>query len=138
MQYTFNGWLLETSGQRVEDGARSHTRTSGTAMANMWRDVMKGPLYKLWMVELKNSWYQLSHEEQEHHLDKVRQALAEVGAKSMITIESVWSNERWQYFGVEEFPDIEAVQRFAKLLQEMSHFRYFRTRSILGTKQERS
>jgi hypothetical protein len=97
---------------------------------------MARPIYKLWMAELKNAWYQLSPEEQEHHLAKVRHALEDVGGKSILTTSSAWSDEQWQHFGVEEFPNIEAVERFAELLQEMNHFRYFRTKTILGKKSE--
>jgi hypothetical protein len=88
------------------------------------------------MVEIKNAWHQLSPEEREHHLEKVRQALAEVGGKSLLSSDSAWSNEEWQFFGLEEYPNVEAVQKFTERLQEMNHFRYFTTRTILGTPWE--
>jgi len=36
-------------------------------------------------------------------------------------------------FGVEEFPDIEAVQKFTNLLIERDHFRYIEVDSMLGS-----
>jgi hypothetical protein len=39
-------------------------------------------------------------------------------------------------FGVEEFPDIEAVQKHAELLNEIDQYRYIEGISVLGTKWE--
>jgi hypothetical protein len=97
-----------------------------------------GPVYKLWMVELKNSWHRLTPEQREAHLDKVRAALEEVGAKNIVTVKSAWTDEQWQYFGLETFPDVEAVQQFVERLQEMGHYRYFRTKGLMGSEYERS
>jgi hypothetical protein len=99
---------------------------------------MAEPIYKLWMVELKNSWRQLSQEEKEHHLDQVRAALKEVGAKNIVTVKSAWYDEQWQYFGLEEFPDVEAVRKFIEQLQEIGHYRYFRTRGLMGNEYKSS
>ena len=93
---------------------------------------MAGPVYKLWMVELKNSWHQLTPEQREQHLDKVRTALEEVGARNIVTVKSAPYDEQWQYFGLEEFPDIEAVGQFVERLQDIGHYRYFRTRGLMG------
>ena len=41
-------------------------------------------------------------------------------------------------FGLDEFPDIEAVQKFTELLHEQDHFRYIEGVSMLGTKWEPS
>jgi hypothetical protein len=38
-----------------------------------------------------------------------------IGGKEMVACNSSWSNESWTMFGIEEFPDIEAVQRLAEL-----------------------
>lgn len=99
---------------------------------------MTKPIYKLWMVEPKSSWHQLSPAEKEHHLDQVRGALEEVGAKSIVTVKSAWYDEQWQYFGLEEFPDVEAVRKFVDQLQEMGHYRYFRTKGLMGNEYESS
>ena len=38
------------------------------------------------------------------------------------------------FFGVEEFPDIEAVQKHTQMLEELGHFRYIDSITVLGTK----
>jgi hypothetical protein len=68
-------------------------------------------IYKLWQAKFKETWHQLGQEEQQRRLAKVQAALPQVGAKGVLLCESAWANEQWSFFGVEEFPDIEAVQR---------------------------
>jgi hypothetical protein len=99
---------------------------------------MAGPIYKFWMVRFTEAWYQLSEEEQGDHLTKVGKALEEVGGKSIVTCGSAWSTEQWQFFGVEEFPDIEANQKLTDLLMELNHYRYIESVSVLGTGLEPS
>jgi hypothetical protein len=49
---------------------------------------------------------------------------------------SVWASEQTQFWGVEEFPDIEAVQKLAQLQAELNWYRYVDSKTILGTKWE--
>jgi hypothetical protein len=97
---------------------------------------MAGPIYKLWMARYTDAWYQLSEEEQNSHNAKVAGALEKVGGKTVIMCTSAWSSEQWLGFGLEEFPDIEAVQRHTEELFALDHFRYLESESILGTKFE--
>jgi len=78
----------------------------------------------------------LSPEEQQDRLAKVGAALEQVGGKPVVICAPGWSNEQWQVFGVEEFPDIEAVQKHTQLLNELNWGRYLTSVSILGTKLE--
>jgi hypothetical protein len=48
--------------------------------------------------------------------------------------DSTWASEQWQFFGVHEFPDIEAVQKNTAALQELNWFRYVEAVTTLGTK----
>ena len=93
-------------------------------------------IYKFWQATFTEAWYQLSAEEQSQRLGKVQAALEQVGGKPVVTCETGWSNEQWQVFGVEEFPDIEAVIRHTKLLNELNWGRYLTSVSTLGTKLE--
>jgi hypothetical protein len=94
------------------------------------------PIYKFWQAKFNEAWYQLSAEEQSQRLAKVQAALEQVGGKALVLCDSEWSNEQWQAFGVEEFPDIEAVQKHTKLLSELNWGRYLTSTSTLGTKFE--
>ena len=97
---------------------------------------MAQPIYKLWQAKFNEAWYQLSPEEQNQRLTQVQGALEQVGGKTVVLCNSDWSNEQWRGFGVEEFPDIEAVQKHAKLLGELDWDRYLVSISTLGTKWE--
>ena len=97
---------------------------------------MAGPIYKLWMFKYAEAWYQLSEEEQNNHFAKLQEAYEKVGGKMIIACKSDWSAEQWRAFGLDEFPDVEAVQKFTELLQEQDHFRYIESMSVLGTKWE--
>ena len=94
---------------------------------------MAKPIYKVWLARTTEAWYQLSREEQNSLLQKVQATLVQVGGKSTITCDSSWSSEQWQIFGVEEYPDIEAVQKHAALLIELNWFRYLELMTMLGT-----
>jgi hypothetical protein len=93
---------------------------------------MAGPIYKLWLFKPSEAWYQLSKEERDSLGNKVMEDLEKVGGKRLLMCTPLWSSEQWMLFGVEEFPDIEAVQKFTALLYERDHFRYIESMSMLG------
>jgi hypothetical protein len=94
---------------------------------------MAGPIYKLFMMKPKEAWYQLPEEERNDLMAKVQEALQKVGGKAIVTCNSDWANESWMGFGVEEFPDVEAVQKLSELHNELDWFRYVEAFSMLGT-----
>jgi hypothetical protein len=53
--------------------------------------------------------------------------------KELVICSAAWSNERWPFFGVEEFPDVEAVQRHEQILTDLNWARYIESRTTLGT-----
>ena len=91
------------------------------------------PIYKLWQGRFTEAWHQLPQEGQQRLLTLVPQALNAAGGKELVLCSAGWSNERWPFFGVEEFPDLEAVQRHAQLLIELNWARYMESRTTLGT-----
>jgi hemerythrin superfamily protein len=95
---------------------------------------MAGPIYKLWMFRPKEAWYQLSQEERDKNTNRIMEDIEKVGGKSLLMCSPTWSTERWLAFGIEEYPDIEAVQKFTDMLLERDHFRYIESVSMLGTK----
>lgn len=99
---------------------------------------MAEPIYKLWMFKYSDAWYQLSEEERNSHFTKLQEAYEKVGGKMIIACKSAWSAEQWMAFGLDEFPDIEAVEKFTEILNEQDHFRYIQSASMLGTKWELS
>ena len=97
---------------------------------------MAGPIYKLWLFKYTEAWHQLSEEEQNSYFAKLQKDYEKVGGKLIIACRSAWSAEQWVAFGLDEFPDIEAVQKHIELLNEHDHFRYIESVSMLGTKWE--
>ncbi len=94
------------------------------------------PIYKLWLMKNTEAWYQLSDEERQAIGRKLEQAIEQVGGKLVLGCYSGWASEQWQAFGVEEYPNIEAVQQLTALHHEMNWFRYIDSMTLLGTKWE--
>jgi hypothetical protein len=79
----------------------------------------------------------LSKDEQDKLLAKIDSLLGKVGGKRIVMCNSGWSSEKWAYFGLEEFPDVEAVQKHSQLLAELNWpFQFADSFSLLGTKTE--
>jgi hypothetical protein len=97
---------------------------------------MAKPIYKMFLARPSEAWHRLSPQEQSNLLGQVEAALEKAGGKSVVFCESSWASEQWPLFGVEEFPDIEAVQQHAKLLGELNWYRYVETSTLLGTAWE--
>jgi len=94
---------------------------------------MAEPVYKLWQGRWTEAWHALSAEEQERMLGQVGKALETAGGKELVLCSAAWSDERWPFFGLEQFPDVDAVQRHAQLLLELNWARYMESRTSLGT-----
>jgi hypothetical protein len=97
---------------------------------------MAEPIYKLFMGRFLEAWYQLSKEEQKGLIAKLDNALEKVGGKRPILCDSSWSSDQWLVTGVEEFPNIEAVQNYMAAINELNWFRYCESINVLGTKME--
>ena len=98
---------------------------------------MSGPIYNLFFLKPKSSWFHLSKEQQDKLLAKVNACLDKVGGKSVLLCTCDWANEQWAYFGVEEFPDMDAVRKHAELLRELHWpYEFIDSFSTLGTKAQ--
>jgi hypothetical protein len=94
---------------------------------------MAQTIYKVWLVKPTEAWFQLSHEEQDKLFAQVAEARAQVGGKVILACESGWASEQWPFWGVEQFPDNEANQKFTELLTAFNWFRYMGSMTVLGT-----
>lgn len=95
---------------------------------------MAGPIYKFFQATMTEAWYLLSEEKQNAHTAQSQEALKKVGGKTILACTPVWSNEKWLVCGVEEFPDIDAVQNYTAMLHQLGHFRYYKGTSMLAIK----
>ncbi len=94
---------------------------------------MVQPIYKLWQARFTETWHQLPQDEQQRLLDEAQQSLTDAGGTSLMLCSAAWSNEEWPYFGLEQFPDLDAVQKHSQRLTELNWFRYLESRTTLGT-----
>jgi len=94
---------------------------------------MAQPVYKVWLMKYTESWYELTTEEQNKLMAQIEESLKQVGAELIILCASVWSSEEWFGWGVEKYPDIEAVQKHAENLFRMNWFKYIESKTYLGT-----
>ena len=94
---------------------------------------MAQPIYKLFLAKPSEAWHRLSEDEQNSLATKLGEAFESVGGKRPIQCNSAWASEQWPFWGVEQFPDIEAVQKYTELLSELNWFRYFEATTVLGT-----
>ena len=94
---------------------------------------MAGPIHKLFRASFSEAWYQLSKAEQDGLLARVNEARDKVGGTTILLCDSAWTSEEWQFFGVETYPSIEAVQKHVELLRELDWFRYLKSSTQLGT-----
>jgi hypothetical protein len=94
---------------------------------------MAQSVYKLWQGRFTEAWHQLPEEQQQHMLRQVSEALNTAGGKELVICSAAWSNERWPFFGVEEFPDVEAVRRHEQILTDLNWARFIESRTTLGT-----
>ena len=94
---------------------------------------MAKPIYKFFLAKPTEAWYQLPKEEQDGLMAKIGEALEKVGGKSVIYCNSSWSSEQWPFCGVEQFPDVEAVQKLTEIHNELNWYRYVEGLTVLGS-----
>jgi hypothetical protein len=112
-------------------GSGSYTRSE--ISVDSWRVAWHRLSTNLWQGRFTEAWHQLPQQEQQRLLSQVMDALNTAGGKELVMCSAAWSNERWPFFGVEEFPDLEAVQRHEQILTDLNWARYIESRTTLGT-----
>ncbi len=99
--------------------------------------VNKKSIVKVWFSKPREAWYSLSEKEQKDFFKKeqemAKKLRAKFGIKTINTSKSLWSNEEWFEFGMEEFPNIEAVQEYNEQLSKLGMYKYFEAKVLLGT-----
>jgi hypothetical protein len=94
------------------------------------------PIIRVYFAKIKEAFYNLSEEEKKEFMLKDRKNLEELGCKIMMMIDCRWSNEEWNFIGVEEWPTIEALEKRAKFeYEELGAYRYVESKTYLGTRE---
>jgi hypothetical protein len=92
---------------------------------------MAQAIYKVWFMKYKESWYELSTEEQNKLMAKNAELLKQDGGELIMMCMSL--TEEWLGWGVEKYPDLEAVQKHGINLFNMNWFQYIESETYLGT-----
>jgi hypothetical protein len=90
----------------------------------------------LFMGRMKESWYELPEEEQSQMMEKVGASLDEVGAKRIVIANCEWSRSDYQFFGVQEYPSIEALRKHMEAQRAMGFSSYVESTRVVGTSWE--
>jgi hypothetical protein len=94
---------------------------------------MNGPIYKFFRVHGTAEWHRLSPDERNALLAKDAEIRNQLGIKNLVTSFSSWSDERWDAWGVHEYPDMDAVLQHNAGMQSIQLFRYLESETMLGT-----
>lgn len=95
---------------------------------------MSKPIHLLVMGGYTEAWHRLSAEEQADLSAKVDEVDKRAGVKWVLVCNSRWADEGVQYWGVLEYPDMDAYLKKVDELEQLGWFRYFSSKTILGTK----
>ena len=89
---------------------------------------------RLFFAKMKKAFLELSDDEKLAFMRKDRENLDDMGMKAVSMIDCSWSNEEWDYIGVEEWPSLEAIRR-RELFEneELEIFKYVESKTYLGT-----
>lgn len=92
-----------------------------------------GSVYHLFIVRgYREAFYQLSTPERDRFWEKIMENSKAAGARSLLGCYSRWSNELYPAWGVDEFPDMQAVQQCTRANEKIQHFRYIEAETYHG------
>ncbi len=94
------------------------------------------PVVRLFFARMKDAFLDLPEEEKIEFMRKDRENLDALGMKAVAMIDCRWSNDEWDYIGVEQWPSMEAIQareRFEN--EELNVCKYVESKTYLGTPQ---
>jgi len=99
---------------------------------------MGQPIISFVAAKWTDAWYQLSKEEQDSLMAKIRAHREEAGihVKNVIIYRAL--DASWDWIVVDEYPDIETIQRLEDLDAEVNWRRYWAGASVIGTRREAS
>ena len=92
------------------------------------------PIIRFYFAKMKKAFMELPEEEKMEFMRKDRENLDELGMKAVIMVDCHWSNEEWDYIGVEQWPSLEAIEMREQFENdELEVFKYVESKTYLGT-----
>ena len=99
---------------------------------------MDTPLYKLFFFKRNASYYGLSEAEWAQMRAQITAQQKALGIRDLFNAQMGWSNERFESFGVEFYPSLEAVQTYTRCLFELGYYKLVDSESYLGLPMDNS
>ncbi len=93
---------------------------------------MDTPLYKLFLFKRTPTYLGLPAERLASLRDRMIRRQKDLGILNLFNAAMAWSNERYEFFGVEYFPSLKAVQEYTRCLNELHFFQLVEGESFLG------
>ena len=78
----------------------------------------KKRIFRLMFAKIKPAYNNLSEEEQQEFMRKDREKCEELGYKLHFMLDCSWSNEEWQFIGIEEWSSMEVIKKIEKFHEE--------------------
>ena len=92
------------------------------------------PIIRFFLAKMLQAFIDLPEEEKMAFMMKDRKNLDELGMKAVSMVDCSWSNEEWDYIGVEEWPNNEAIEKREKFeIEELEISKYVKYKIYLGT-----
>lgn len=95
-------------------------------------EIDKLPVYKLYIVKLNIEATKVPKELAIEMGQKHDEYMAQVGGRTLIDADMSWSNEEYDAFGIQEFPNLEALMQFNDCLKQLHWFDYITSKTHLG------
>lgn len=94
----------------------------------------KKRIIRIMLTRIKEAYYELSEEEQQEFMRKDREKMESLGYKLLYMINCSWSNDKWQFIGIEEWPTMESIKAISKFHEEeLNVLKYGEYKTYLGT-----
>ena len=92
------------------------------------------PIIRFFFAKMQQEFIDLPEEEKMAFMTKDRKNLDELGMKAVSMVDCSWSNKEWDYIGVEEWPNKEAIEKREKFeKEELKISKYVKYKIYLGT-----
>jgi len=91
-------------------------------------------IIRFYFAKMKEAFGNLPDEEKLAFMRKDRENLDALGMKALSMVNCSWSNDEWDYVGVEQWPSMEAIKNREKFENdELDVSKYVEFKTILGT-----
>lgn len=91
-------------------------------------------IIRFYFAKMKEAFGMLSDEEKVAFMRKDRENLDVLGMKAVSMVNCSWSNDEWDYIGVEQWPSMEAIKKREEFEnEELEVSKYVEFKTILGT-----